>query len=1176
MNFRKILCLFVLLAVCQGAAGAEDPFKMHVRPTDPLTPGEQLKKFRLPDGFEIQLVASEPNLRKPMNMAFDSSGRLWVTESREYPRAAPTNSRPRDTVRIFSEFDESGFAQQVTTFATNLNIPIGIYPFRQVTSSRRVEMGGNRGAPNATAGKLTWKCVVWSIPNIIQLEDRDGNGVADASKILYGPFDYTRDTHGNQASFRRGHDGWLYATHGFNNQSEVAGTDGHAVQLHSGNTYRMKLDGSRIEKWTHGQVNPFGLCVDMFGNFYSADCHSSPIYQLIRGACYPSFGKPHDGLGFGPTTITHSHGSTAIAGIVLIDDPAWPWAYRGNLMVGNVMTSRINRDRVDWFGTTTMGVELDDFVKCDDPWFRPVDLQWGPDGALYIADFYNRIIGHYEVPLDHEGRDRERGRIWRVIYRGDGEEKPNPKKGNLMAALGSPNPTKRMLALNEICDVYGRRSARELLALLRSGNEHHYVGALWALHRLNILSERNLLASIIAKTTLPRVHGIRIAAEWKDWSPNLKSIITKSLNAENAHIRRAAAETLGLRTNMNTVGPLVSRLGRVPEEDTHTRHAIRIAVRNQLQTGGAASLDSRTNWPPEMQLDLAEITLAVKTPTAASFMLRSNPNRMRTEELKELAWEHIAQYAAAGDLVKATSMIREGNRNDVDAQLKLFEIIRGSFEKRGEALSADLQEWGRDLAGQLLSQANLEKNVWGNLPPTSRRHNANPWSLQERKCTDGKKAQLISSHPKGERLRGRLRSKVFKLPARLQFYLCGHNGKPGEPDRGRNEVRLRLVNGSIIKRQKPPRHDTAKLITWDLKEFAGKQGYFEAGDGDANGSYAWLAFGRFNPALPELQIVDVARMESRLIAAARLVRALRLRPQEATIAKWLTDRNVGFLVRKEAATTVAAMSAGGIRWAGVNVIGDQQLPEGMRDSIARALAKDEKIEPRLEAAGKSTTQEGQLRLAIAMAGVNAGAELLLQFVEKGVTSPLVLRNSEVESKLKSAEPKDLLKRLARLTRNLPESDESRAKLVAERIADYRANKRNRVAGQSLFDLACAACHQVNGKGGLVGPQLDGISARGLDRVIEDILDPHRNVDVAFRAETISLKNGETISGLPRREEGATLIVADNAGKEQAVKLDDIQKRTATARSLMPDNFHEAMSKEQFRDLVSYLLSVPAR
>ena len=177
--------------------------------------------------------------------------------------------------------------------------------------------------------------------------------------------------------------------------------------MNSGNTYRIRPDGSHAEYFTHGQVNPFGLAFDPLGNLYSCDCHSRPIYQLLRGAWYPSFGKPHDGLGFGPEMVTHDHGSTGIAGISYYAADQFPEAYRGTTFIGNVVTNRINHDRIEWHGSTPKGIEQPDFVWSDDNWFRPVDIKLGPDGALYVADFYNRIIGHYEVPLTHPGRDRD-------------------------------------------------------------------------------------------------------------------------------------------------------------------------------------------------------------------------------------------------------------------------------------------------------------------------------------------------------------------------------------------------------------------------------------------------------------------------------------------------------------------------------------------------------------------------------------------------------------------------------------------------------------------------------------------------------------------------------------------------------------------------------------------------
>src|SRR5262245_60995139 len=206
----RILLLLLLLNLPVANWAAGDPFAEGVRPTPWQSPADQQKTFKLPPGFEIQLVASEPDINKPFNLAFDAQGRLWVTTSIEYPFAAPTNRPGRDRIMIFENFGPDGRAGKVTQFADGLNIPIGIYPYKN-------------------------GCIAWSIPNIWFFQDTDGDGKADKRDVLYGPFDYTRDTHGNQASFRRGFAGWLYATHGYNNDSHVKGRDRHQVDLNSGN-----------------------------------------------------------------------------------------------------------------------------------------------------------------------------------------------------------------------------------------------------------------------------------------------------------------------------------------------------------------------------------------------------------------------------------------------------------------------------------------------------------------------------------------------------------------------------------------------------------------------------------------------------------------------------------------------------------------------------------------------------------------------------------------------------------------------------------------------------------------------------------------------------------------------------------------------------------------------------
>src|SRR5262249_39391396 len=151
-------------------------------------------------GFEIQLFASEPQIAKPINLAFDSAGRLFVTDTLEYPYPAKDGAKPRDTVKILVDKDHHGRADEVSTFVDGLNIPLGVLPI-----------------PKGV--------IVYSIPSIKRCLDTDGDGRADTRETLYEKFEH-RDTHGMVNSFTRGLDGWMYACHGFANTSSPAGSDG--------------------------------------------------------------------------------------------------------------------------------------------------------------------------------------------------------------------------------------------------------------------------------------------------------------------------------------------------------------------------------------------------------------------------------------------------------------------------------------------------------------------------------------------------------------------------------------------------------------------------------------------------------------------------------------------------------------------------------------------------------------------------------------------------------------------------------------------------------------------------------------------------------------------------------------------------------------------------------------
>ena len=1181
------------LALPSIHAAAPDPFAEGVRPTAWQTPEAEQKSFRLPPGFEAQLFAAEPDILKPMNMAFDAKGRLWVTVTQEYPYPAPTNRVPRDAIKILEDTDGDGRADRISTFAEGLNIPIGIYPYKN-------------------------GCIAWSIPNIWFLQDTDGDGKADKREILYGPFDHTRDTHGNQASFRRGFDGWLYCTHGYNNDSHVKGRDGHQVDLNSGNTYRIRLDGSRIEQHTHGQVNPFGLAFDPLGNLFSSDCHSEPLFQLLAGGYYPSFGKPHDGLGFAPNMMEKMRGSTAIDGVSVYADDLWPEEFRGNLFFGDVMASRVMRDRTVAAGSTFVSKAAPDFVATDDPWFRPVDTQLGPDGALYIADFYNKIIGHYEVPLTHPGRDRTSGRIWRVVYK----EKPlrpialPENLGELMKELISPNLTRRMLAMNVITDRFGTNAIDQLQVAARGrgdfapGDQRGFLmsHSLWLIHRLFML-DGALVASVITDPDRTvRVHVMRILAEHgllahgffagktdaarRGLPPDLRQLAVAALDDKDGLVQRCTAEALGNWPSYDHIRPLLSLVQRVPKQDTHLLYVARKALRDQLvpEENFRRLLDAKLSEADTRAI--ADVSLGVTNAAAATFLLRQLPELSKAKNpsppIADIL-KHAARYAPESELDQlatfASARIPTAygleQYQEIERQFALFKSVDEGLQQRGRTRPESIRTWGTNLVwkffGALDGYHSWTATAYEPSPT------AVPWDVQTRTDTAGRKRQITSSLPHGEALTGVLRSPPFPLPEKLAFWFCGHDGFPDQPMKSVNFIRLRdAATGAVLASAPAPRNDAARLVTWELTGHKGTSVVVEAVDGDTGGAYAWIAFGDFEPQLPQLRPSEFSPRQMRDWFAAATDTAVRLQMKDTApvfahaIAPRPTLRlNDGdtesFAGLARAWVTLAPAEA---IPALASALTTNYGPTSYREAVADVLSGQNT--PAAQAAVlvalKSFPLKTQEKFANVMAGASFSAETLLAGIEGGAISPRVLQRVGVSNRLKTSRPADWENRVKKLTAKLAPADEARDKLIADRRAAYALAPGQAAAGQAIFTKACAVCHRIGTEGALIGPQLDGIGQRGLERLCEDILDPNRNVDGSFRTTLLVLKDGEVTSGLFRREEGALVVLAESTGKEITVPKANIAERRESDVSLMPENFGEALSPADFANLMAWLLA----
>jgi putative heme-binding domain-containing protein len=1000
-----VVLAFLIVAGLGQSQDQPDPYAQFIAQSKPLTPAEEGKQFQLPPGFEIQLVAAEPDIHKPMNIAFDDRGRLWVTDSVEYPYPVKKGVKARDTVKVLEDFGPDGKARKITTFADGLNIPIGVLPLKD-------------------------SALVYSIPNIYQLTDTKGSGRADRREVFIGSIG-VRDTHGMTSAFTWGFDGWIYACHGYANDSTLKGKDGQSITMNSGNTYRMRPDGSHVEQFTWGQVNPFGLTFDPLGNLYSADCHTKPIMMLLRGAYYDSFGKPHDGLGYAPEMMGDYPDSTAVAGIAYYAADHFPEKYRDCAYIGDVVTNCVNQFTLEWRGSSPWATKKD-FLKSKDPWFRPVCIQLGPDGALYIADFYNRIIGHYEVPLDHPGRDRERGRIWRIVYRGEKVKPPAPlpdftKKGvgSLFLDLDANNLTVRMMASNQLVDRARKNKAVPVLVrnlLANADTPHRWVHGLWVLERLSALDEDDLLSVAAKKTNRDtRVHAMRILSERSKLSAEQRKLVLAGLKDKDPFVQRCAADALGRHPAVENIRPLLDAHKLVPAKDTHLLHVVRMALRDQLRTPEAWKWVATLRFTNE-QRDIADVALGLPTADAAHYLMghiQPRPNAFTTEGLARFVY-HIARHGNDTDRETVVTFAKDNEPGQMDRQIALFRSIERGAQERGTPLSKDAHEWGVRLAGKLLAST--------------------------------------KSH---ELLAGIVLAGSLRLESAQQ--------------------KLVDVAGST----KSPEDQRSAAVT-SLSAIDGKK-------------------------------------------------------HTSLIGRIVSDAGGPLGLRVHAANTLARLNHKEALEELLRALPD--APAGLQNVIAAGLA-----------------------------GSQTGAEKLLAAVAVGKASARLLQERFVQVRLEASKVPDWKKRVDKLTEGLPKADQRLQDLFNRRREGFAKAKTDAALGAKVFEKNCANCHQIANKGSKIGPQLDGVGVRGVDRLLEDILDPNRNVDQAFRATTLVLKDGQTITGLLLKEEGEVLVLADDKGKEVRVPKKNVEEKSVSPLSPMPANLVDQIAEADFYHLLAYLLA----
>jgi putative heme-binding domain-containing protein len=483
---------------------------------DPAPPDPEIerKSFKLAEGFEVNLFAADPLIAKPIQMNFDARGRLWISTSSIYPMVVP-GEIPNDKIVILEDTHGDGKADKSTVFADGLHIPTGIEP-------------GDGG------------CYVANSTELLHLLDSNGSGRADQRRVLLSGFG-TEDTHHILHTFRWGPDGALYFNQSIYIHSHIETPYG-TRRLGGGGIWRFRPASLNLEVFCKGMVNPWGHEFDRWGNSFGTDgAGGDGIHYLIPGFTYPGFpsGEKHF-PGLNPGSPKYCANET-------ISGRHFPDEWQGNIITNDFRANRVVRYTLSDDGSGFSSKQLPDLITSTDRAFRPIDVRMGPDGALYIADWYNPIINHGEVGFRDPRRDKSHGRIWRVTAK-DRATVARPKLVDasipeLLDQLKSPEGWTRHFAKRVLSERDVKQVAPVLAAWTKTlTDDHDRVEALWAAQTIGTLEPAFLKEMLRAKDSNARAAATRALARRR--LPDALALLEIQVADEHPRVRLEAVRAL--------------------------------------------------------------------------------------------------------------------------------------------------------------------------------------------------------------------------------------------------------------------------------------------------------------------------------------------------------------------------------------------------------------------------------------------------------------------------------------------------------------------------------------------------------------------------------------------------------------------------------------------------------
>lgn len=514
--------LILLLASIASAQDQSLPWRMSRPPNPAYSPQEALAKMTVPPGFHVDLVASEPDIINPIAMAFDDRGRIWITQSIEYPRKSAGPGK--DTIKIIEGIDDHGHATKVTTFVDDLNIPTGI----------AVGYGG-----------------IWVLNSPDLLFYREKNGKPVSREVVISGFGRT-DFHELPSSLTWGPDGWLYGLNGVFNECHVMDKHGKRHDFTAA-MWRIHPRTREFQVFAQGTSNPYGIVWDSEGSAIVEVCHwaTDHLFHFVETGYYQQQAGIYPPFTIKLGSITdHGHQKTAYCGIARLSSDQFPPQYRDRICVGNLHGDCINMDHLLRDGSTYLSKAEPDLLTSNDDWFMPVSLKIGPDGSLYILDWYDRYHCSQDAIRDPSGVDRVKGRLYRMRY-GDSTRQPGfdlnaESPSQLISPLSSPNiffreSAQRILTERLASSPPELRISLQLLVLDEHSSREARLAALWTLIGGGSLDAEFHQKLLTAPDPAFRAWAVRAAGDFQHVAPSIRETVAKLANDPSPDVQLQVA-----------------------------------------------------------------------------------------------------------------------------------------------------------------------------------------------------------------------------------------------------------------------------------------------------------------------------------------------------------------------------------------------------------------------------------------------------------------------------------------------------------------------------------------------------------------------------------------------------------------------------------------------------------